>query len=55
MNCKMVATASLGLAIGLVAWSSLRQSEAQGQVGQEKHGVGVQGGGVHCPPRQSRC
>lgn len=38
MNCKMVAAASLGLAIGLVACSSLRQSEAQGQVGQEKHG-----------------
>ena len=38
MNYRMVAALSVGLAIGLVGWSSLRQSEAQGQVGQEKQG-----------------
>ena len=38
MNSKMVAAVSLGLLVGLVAWLSLRQSEARGQVGQEKHG-----------------
>ncbi len=32
MNWKMVATVSLGLVIGLVAWSSLRQSQAQSQI-----------------------
>ena len=36
MKCKMVAVASFGLVVGLLAWSSLRQSEAQGQVGQAK-------------------
>jgi len=36
MNCKTVAAVSLGLVIGLVASYSLRQSESQGQVGQEK-------------------
>ncbi len=38
MKCKMVAVASVGLAIGLVAWSSLRQSEFQCQAGQAKGG-----------------
>ena len=36
MNCKTVAAVSLGLVLGVVASYSLRQSEAQGQVGQEK-------------------
>jgi hypothetical protein len=36
MNYKMVASVSFGLVIGLLAWASLRQSEAQGQVGQAK-------------------
>jgi hypothetical protein len=34
----MVVASSLVLVVGLVAWLSLRQSEAQGQVGQDKHG-----------------
>ncbi|MHB0960505.1 MAG: DUF4177 domain-containing protein [Pirellulaceae bacterium] len=36
MTCKIVAAASLGLVMVLVAWSSLRQSEAQAQVAPEK-------------------
>jgi hypothetical protein len=38
MKWRMVAASSLVLVVGMVAWSSLRQSEAQGQVGQDKHG-----------------
>ena len=32
MKSKMVAALSLGVLLGMVVWSSLRQSEAQGQV-----------------------
>ena len=38
MKWRMVAASSLVLVVGLVAWSSLRQSEAQGQVGHDKPG-----------------
>jgi hypothetical protein len=38
MKWRMVAASSLVLVVGLVAWSSFRQSEAQGQVGQGKQG-----------------
>ena len=38
MKCRMVAVSLLALVVGLVAWLSLRQSEAQGQIGQEKQG-----------------
>ncbi len=34
----MVAVSSLVLVVGLAAWSSLRQSAAQGQIGQDKPG-----------------
>ena len=36
MRSKMVAALSLGILMGMVAWSSLRQPEAQAQVGPEK-------------------
>lgn len=38
MNSKMVAVVSLGLVAALLAWSALKQSEAQGQGGQFKPG-----------------
>lgn len=36
MRSKMVAALSLGILVGMVAWSSFRQPEAQGQVPQER-------------------
>ena len=36
MNYKTVATVSLGVVIGLLAWSSLRQSAAQNEVRPEE-------------------
>ena len=36
MRSKMVAALSLGILMGMVAWSSLRQPEAQAQIGPEK-------------------
>ncbi|MHB8971248.1 MAG: DUF4177 domain-containing protein [Pirellulaceae bacterium] len=36
MRSRMVAALSLGILMGMVAWSSLRQPEAQAQVGPEK-------------------
>ena len=38
MKCRMVAVSLLALVVGVVAWLSLRQSEAQGPVGQDRHG-----------------
>ncbi len=36
MNYKLIAAVAFALVVGLLAWSSFRPSEAQGQAGQER-------------------